>query len=152
MSIPTANTSPIWTAAPTISSVTIAQASTNVNTNAPGAIGTNSFLAFSTGADGAYIQKVRFTFSSTTSAINSAATILQIFLSSVSSGSPTASEAYILASVQAAAQTLNTTTAPYIIEVPLNVGIQASRHILVAQSIAQSANANWQAHVIAGNY
>jgi hypothetical protein len=152
MTVPTANTAPIWSAAPTTGTVAIGQASTNVNTSAPGAIGTNCFLAFSTGTDGAFIQKVRFTFSSTTSAINSVATKLQIYLSTVSSGSPTAAEATLLIDVQAAAQTLNTTTAPYIIEVPLNVGIQASRHILVAQSIAQSANANWNAMVFAGNY
>jgi hypothetical protein len=152
MTVPTANTAPIWSAAPTTGFVAIGQASTNLNTSAPGAIGTNSFLAFSSGTDGAFIQKVRFTFCSTTSAINSAATKLQIYLSTVNTGSPTASQAVVLISVQAAAQTLNTTTAPYIIEVPLNVGIQASRYILVAQSIAQSANSNWNATVFAGNY
>ncbi len=152
MTVPTANTSPIYTAAPDLGTVVIDQASTNVNTSAPGTIGTNSFLAFSTGTDGSFLQKIRFTFSSTTSAINSVATILNIYISTVSSGAPTASQVTLLQGVQAAAQTLNTTTPPYIIEVALNFGIPSGRHILVGQTIAQSANSNWNAIVIAGDY
>ena len=152
MTAPTANTSPIWSAAPDAGKVVIDQASTNINTNTAGTIGTNTFLAFSTGTDGSFIQKIRFVFTSTTGAINSVATILNIYLSTVSSGSPTAAEATLLQGVQAAAQTLNTTTPPYIIEVPLNVGLPTGRHILVGQTVAQSANSNWNAIVFAGDY
>ncbi len=152
MTVPTANITPIWTAASDFGTVAIDQASTNVNTSAPGTIGTNSFLAFSSGTDGSFLQKIRFTFSSTTGAINSVATILNIYISTVSSGAPTAAQASYLQGVQAAAQTLNTTTPPYIIEVPLNFGIPSGRHILVGQTIAQAANSNWNAIVIAGDY
>jgi len=152
MSTPTANTSPIWSAAPDVGRVVIDQASTNVNTNSAGTIGTNTFLAFSTGTDGSFIQKIRFTFTSTTSAINSVATTLNFYISTVSSGSPTAAQATSLQGVQAAAQTLTATTPPYIIEVPLDIGLPTGYHILVGQTIAQSANSNWNAIVFAGDY
>ncbi len=150
--IPTANTRPIYTAAPAFGAVVIDQASTNVNTTAPGTIGTNVFLAFSTGTDGSFFQRIRFSYCSTTSAINSVATLLNVYISTVSSGTPTAAQATLWRSFQAAAQTVTTTTPPYELEVPMNFALPSGHHILVGQSIAQAANSNWKAMVFPGNY
>lgn len=147
-----ANTAPIWTRTPVITPVTITQSSANVNSTAPGTIGTNCFLACSSAADGSFLQKVRFTFVSTTHAINSVGTTLQIYISTINTGATSAANTWLLAEAQAAAQTITTTTSPYVIEVPINMGVQASRYILVAQSIAQNANANWNAIAICGEY
>jgi hypothetical protein len=153
MSVPTANITPIYTAAPNIGRVTIDQASTNVNGNAPGTIGTNVFLLFSAGTDGSFLQRIRFSFSSTTRAINSVATLLNIYVSTVSSGAPTASEATLLRAIAAPAQTgQSVTSAPVIIDEPLNFAIPTGHHILVGQTVAQSADSNWNAILIGGDY
>ena len=148
-----ANTSPIWTLTPNVSHADILTASTNVNTTAPGTVGTNCFLAFTSGIDGSYIQKFRFSFVSTTSVISSVATTLQVYSSTVNTGTTTTANTDLLAIVQAAAQTVSAvTTAPYQIEIPFNFAIPANRFLLVAQSVAQSANSNWQGLAIGGNY
>jgi hypothetical protein len=150
-----ANTSPIWTLTPKIGWAQIPNTYANVNTISPGVIDTGTVLAFSSGVDGSYLQKVRFQFTSTTSIISSVATTLQIYISTVNT--PGASLNVVnttyLAGVQAAAQTLTAvTTAPYVIEVPLNFAIPASRYVLVSQSAAQTTNSAWQATVIGGDY
>ncbi len=152
MTVPTANTSPIWSAVPDFGGVVIGQASTNVNSDTAGTIGTNTFVAFSTGTDGAYLQRIRFYFASTTSAINSVATCFNVYISSVSTGSPTSSEAILYQTFQAAAQTITTTTPPFPLEFALNFPLPTNRHILVGQTVAQSANSNWKALVIASDY
>lgn len=149
-----ANTSPIWTLTPNVGWAQIPNTYANVNTISPGVIDTGTVLAFSAGVDGSYLQKVRFQFTSTTSVISSVATTLQIYLSTVNTAAAlNVINTTYLTGVQAAAQTLTAvTTAPYVIEVPLNFAIPASRYILVSQSAAQSANSAWQATVIGGNY
>jgi len=148
-----ANTSPIWTLTPNVSHADILTTAVNVNTTAPGTIGTNCFLAFTSGVDGSYIQKFRFSFVSTTSVISSVATTLQVYSSTVNTGATTTANTDLLAIVQAAAQTVSAvTTAPYQIEIPFNFAIPANRFLLVAQSVAQSANSNWQGLAIGGNY
>jgi hypothetical protein len=148
-----ANTSPIWTLTPNVSGADITNTVANVNTSAPGTIGTNCFLAFTSGADGSYLQKIRFSFVSTTSVISSVNTTLQVYLSTINTGATTSANTDLIAQVQAAAQNVsNVTTVPYVIEIPFNYAIPANRYILVTQSVAQTTNANWHAVVIGGNY
>lgn len=131
----------------------------NVNTISPGPIDSgvaaSTALAFSSGVDGSYLQKVRFQFTSTNSTTSSVATTLQIYISTVNTPGAALNvvNTTYLAGVQAAAQTLTAvTTAPYVIEVPLNFAIPASRYVLVSQSVAQPGTAAWQATVIGGDY
>lgn len=148
-----ANTSPIWTLTPNVGAVDITNTVANVNTIAPGTIGTNCFLAFSAGADGSYLQKIRFSFVSTTSVISSVATTLQVYLSTINTGATSAANTDLIAQVQAAAQTVSAvTTAPYPIEIPLNFAIPTGRYLLVSQSVAQTTNSNWNAIAFGGNY
>jgi hypothetical protein len=148
-----ANTSPIWTLTPNVSGVDIATSTANVNTTAPGTIGTNCFLAFTSGADGSYLQKIRFSFVSTTGVISSVNTALQVYISTINAGATTSANTDLIAHVQASAQSISfVTNAPYSIEIPFNYAIPANRYILVTQSVAQNTNANWQALVIGGNY
>ena len=76
-----------------------------------------------------------------------------MYSSTVNTGATTTANTDLLAIVQAAAQTVSAvTTAPYQIEIPFNFAIPANRFLLVAQSVAQNANANWQGLAIGGNY
>lgn len=148
-----ANTSPIWTLTPNVSHADILTTAVNVNTTAPGTVGTNCFVAFTSGVNGSYVQKFRFSFVSTTSVISSVATTLQVYSSTVNTGATTTANTDLLAIVQAAAQTVSAvTTAPYQIEIPFSFAIPANRFLLVAQSVAQNTNSNWQGLAIGGDY
>lgn len=148
-----ANTSPIWTLTPNVSGADIATTTANVNTSAPGTIGTNCFLAFTSGADGSYLQRIRFCFVSTTGVISPIATTLQVYLSTINTGATTSANTDLIAQVQAPAQTISAvTTVPFVLDIPLNYAIPAARYILVTQSVAQNTNANWHAIVFGGNY
>jgi hypothetical protein len=153
MPITNLNTAPIFTGTPRVSFVQIGQTSTNVNSQTAGTIGTNSFLAFTPGANGSYLQKVKFQFTSTTNTVSSVATVFKIYLSTLNTGSPTSSDVVLIADIQAPAQTVGTTaTSAYPIEVPLNLPIPSGYYILVGQTVAQNANSAWTVSVFGGDY
>jgi hypothetical protein len=153
MAITTLNTAPIFSGAPEINLIQIPQANTNVHTSGgTSAIGTNIYVAFTSGANGSYVQKMRFQFSSTTSAISSAATVFKIYFSTVNTGTPTTSQASLIADIAAPAQTVTTTTSAYPIEVPLNFAMPANTYLLVGQTIAATANSAWFVTTFGGDY
>jgi hypothetical protein len=147
------NTAPIFTGVPEINLIQIPQSSTNVHTSGGTAsIGSNMYVAFTSGANGSYVQKMRFQFSSTTSAINSAATVFKIYFSTVNTGTPTISQASLIADIAAPAQTITATTSAYPIEVPLNFAMPANTYLLVGQTIAATANGAWFVTTFGGDY
>lgn len=153
MALTTLNTAPIFSGTPRVSNVQITQASTNVNSQTSGTIGTNSFLAFTPGASGSYIQKIRFQFTSTTNTVSSAATVFKVYVSTVNTGTPTVAQVALIADIQAPAQTVaNTATSAYPIEVPLNFALPTGYFILVGQTVAATANSAWVATVFGGDY
>lgn len=151
MPITTLNTAPIFSGVGKVGITTIGQASTNLNSQAP-VIGTNVFVAFSSGSSGSYVQKVRFQYTSTSNAINSVATVFKIYYSTVNTGTPTATQIALIADIQAPAQTVTTSTSAYPIEVPLNFAMPASTYILVGQTIAQTAGSGYSVTVYGGDY
>ena len=154
MALTTLNTAPIFTGTPRVSSVQIPQATATVNSQTGGgAIGTNTFIAFTSGASGSYLQKIRFQYTSTTNVINSVLTAFKVYISTVNTGTPTTSQIALIADVQAPAQTIGAvSTSAYPIDVPLNVAIPANNYILVTQTVAQTANSAWVATVFGGDY
>lgn len=152
MPITTLNTAPIFSGVGKVGITTIGQASTNINSQAP-VIGTNVFVAFSSGSSGSYVQKVRFQYTSTTSAINSVATVFKVYYSTVNTGTPTATQIALIADIQAPAQTgITSAISTYPIEVPLNFAMPASTYILVGQTIAQTAGSGYSVTVYGGDY
>jgi hypothetical protein len=154
MATTTGNTLPLWVGTPRYEAVQIPTTATSVSGQAPGVIGTNCFLVGSiTGTDGGYIQKIRFSFTSTTGAINVAATNINIFLSSINTGTPATTDTFLFSTLQVPAQTISgVTVAPIFYEVPMNIGVQQNRYILVAQTVAATTNSAWVATAILGGY
>jgi hypothetical protein len=150
-----ANFNPIYALTPNVGSVkiTTTAALTRSDGSAANAIGTDQFLAFTAGANGSFIQRVRFQPVASAAAVNSVATTLRVYLSSVNSGTPTATNTSLLGEVAvpiiSAANSIN---AANYYEIPLNIAIPASRYILVSQHIAQTTNQQWQAIVFGGDY
>jgi hypothetical protein len=152
--MPVANTAPIFTLAPRFSGTRITAAVSNSQGN--GTIGTDHFLAFTAGANGSYLQKVRFTLGGATANTASTAAILRVYLSTQSSGAITSSNTWLIQEVTAATQTPNVVTtltgATYPIDVPLNFAIQAGYDILVSVSAVTGANTVWVATTYGGDY
>lgn len=145
------NTAPIFSGVGKVGISTIGPTQTNLNSQTP-VIGTNVFVAFTSGSSGSYVQKVRFQFTSTTNAINSVATLFKIYYSTVNTGTPTVGQIALIGDTQAPAQTVTTTTSAYPIEVPLNFAMPASTYLLVGQTIAQTAGSGWYVTVYGGDY
>ena len=150
-----ANTTPIFSLTPNVSSVKITTTAALVRSDgsAANAIRTDQFLAFTTGANGSFIQRVRFIPVSSAAAVNSVATTLRVFLSSVNTGTPTAANTSLLAEISVPLISVaNSTNAVTYYEIPLNIQVQADRYILVSQHVAQTTNQSWQATVFGGDY
>lgn len=156
-----ANTSPIWSLTPNIGAAKIATTSAVAQSDGA-ATGTSTNLmysVFASGANGSFLQKVRFSTVASTAATNSVATTLRIFKSSVSTtvgtaaGATTASNTMLIAEISvpiiSAGHSINAT--PYY-DVPINLALPASCWILVAQHIAQTTNQSWQAQAFGGDY
>lgn len=150
----TGNTLALYAGKPAWTPVQIGTTAISVNSQAPGTIGTNCFLVGTvSGADGGYLQKIRFTFTSTTGTVSVVATNINIFLSTISSGATSSADTYLYATLQVPAQTISAvTTAPIMYEVPISIPVQTSRHVLVAQTVAANTNSAWVAHLIRGDY
>ncbi|CAB4143682.1 hypothetical protein UFOVP450_198 [uncultured Caudovirales phage] len=150
-----ANFNPIYTLTPNVSSSKITTTSTNARSDgsAAGAIGTDQFVAFTSGPSGSFVQRVRFNPVASAAAVTSVATTLRVFLSSTGSGTPTAANTHLLAEISVPAiSAAALTAATNYYEIPLNVAIPASRFILVSQHVAQTTNQSWQATVFGGDY
>ncbi len=150
-----ANTSPIYSLTPNIGEVKITTTSALVRSDgsAINAIGTDHFLAFSSGVDGSFVQRVRFIPVASAAGVNSVATTLRVFLSAVNTGTPTAANTHLLAEISVPIiSTSNNVSAVTYYEIPLNIAIPANHYILVSQHIAQTTNQSWQAMVFGGNY
>ena len=138
-----ANINPIYSLTPNVGTVKITQSSVLVRSDgsAVNAIGTDQFLAFTSGANGSFIQRVRFNVVASAAAVNSVATTLRVFLSTVNTGTPTAANTNLLTEISVPLiSAANSTAAASYYEIPLNIAVPASRYILVSQHIAQTAN------------
>lgn len=149
-----ANNAPIYTGTPKVSGTRITTA--QANSTGTGTIGTDYFLAFTAGANGSYVQRVRFILGGATANTASTAAVLRVYLSTQSSGSVTSSNTWLIQEVTAASQTPNVittvTTPVFPIDVPLNFAIQSGYTILVGASAVTSANTVWTVTTYGGDY
>ena len=151
-----ANTSPIFTLTANIGKAQIATTNAQVKSDGTSA-GSGADLvykAFTAGANGSYIDRVRFSPGGT-AAVTSVACVLRVYLSTVSAPGATTggTDTWLLGEVSVPAiATASTTVAAGFYEIPLNIAIPASTYLHVGQSIAQTTNQFWQALVFGGDY
>lgn len=148
------NFNPIYTLTPNVGTVKLSTASSLVRSDGSGsAIGTDLFLAFSAGASGSYVQRVRFNSVASVAATAGVATSLRVYLSTLNTGTTNTSNTNMLAEISVpAVSSAHSTNASNYFEVPLNIAIPANRYILVSQHVAQTTNQQWQAMVFGGDY
>jgi hypothetical protein len=145
-----ANTSPIFSETPRVSSVRIT--SNLAASDGTGTVGTSVFLAFTPGVDGSYLQRIRFSLSESTMSTASAAATLRVHIATTNTGTLTTSNCFLYQEINAAAQTPTTTASSYPIDIPLNFAIPSDQYIIVSTSVAPTANTAWVATVIGGDY
>lgn len=147
-----ANTSPIFSVTPNVSGVAPSAACTK--SDGTGTIGTDIFKAFTAGANGAWVSKVRLNPVATAAATTTTATVARIFASSKASSTTIGgTDTFLLAEVALPAVSADHSTAPTNpIEVPLNFALPAGWTILVTNHAAPAANTSWQAVVVGGDY
>lgn len=145
-----ANNLPIFTGTPRTSSVRISAATTA--SDGTGTVGTNMYLAFSPGANGSYLQRVRFSLSESTMSTASAAATLRVGIATTNTGTLTTANYFLYQEINAAAQTPTTTASSYPIDIPLNFAIPSNQYVMVSTSVAANANTAWVATVIGGDY
>lgn len=145
-----ANTAPIFTKAPKVGSVLVTAA--NTSSQGGGTVGTDIFLAFTAGADGSYIDRVRL-IPTGTAATTTTATVGRIFISSIASGSTTSANTWLVGEITLPAIAAdNASAAATLYELPLGIGIQGTYTILVTNHAAPAANTAWRAMVLGGDY
>ena len=156
-----ANTTPIFSLTPNVGQVKLGTTSAQVKSDGTSA-GTGTDLMYSalaSGTNGTFVQRIRFNVVASAAAVNSIATTLRVYLSTVNTsvgsaaGATTSSNTFLLAEISVPIiSASNSTNATNYYEVPLNIAIPTGRWILVSQHIAQTTNQNWQATGIGGDY
>lgn len=148
----TANTSPIFPLTPNVSSAAPTAACTK--SDGTGTIGTDIFKAFTAGAAGSYITKVRFIPTATAAGTATTGTVGRVYLSSKTSGSTTGgSDTFLLGEVALPSQTADATANPiYAPELVINQAIPAGYTILVSTHAAPASSTSIQATVFGGDY
>lgn len=153
-----ANTSPIYGLTPNIGFVNITQTAALTRSDGVGVIsgGTQSlFVAFTAGANGSFVQKVRFLPVASAAGVTTIATTLRVYISTTNTGTTTTSNCFLIGEVSVPGLTTaaaNATAAVNYYELPLNFAISTGEYILVSQHVAQTANQNWLAVVIGSDY
>lgn len=148
-----ANTAPIFGLTPNYGPVNVTAALTKSDGTAS-AIGTDIFKAFTTGAAGSWISKVRFSPGATTANTATTATVGRVYFSTQSSGATTGgTNTWLIAEATLASQTADSSTAATNpIDIPLNLALPTGYYILVSTHHAPAANSLWEAEVFGTDY
>jgi FlaG/FlaF family flagellin (archaellin) len=147
-----ANTSPIFTLTPNIGVATPSAA--NTKSDGTGTIGTDIFKALVAGANGSFVNKVRFSPIATAASTGTTATVGRVFLCSKSSGATTGgTDTWLWGEVTLPALTADQPTVPLNpIELILNIALPSGWAVLITNHAAPAASTGWQALVSGGDY
>jgi FlaG/FlaF family flagellin (archaellin) len=149
-----ANTAPIFTETALLGRAVWLPATTaNVKSDGAGTIGTDILLLVTAGADGSFLNRVRFTPSASVAATATTASIHRLYLSTASSGATTSANTTLIAEYAAPAQTTDqTTVSVQPIDVPLGFYIPTGIQLLWSMHHAAAASTAWHAVAFAGSY
>src|SRR3990167_7676255 len=139
-----ANTNPIFSLTPNVGAVACG-GTANIDSTGIGTIATDSFLVFTAGSNGSWVEKVRFSPSATVAATATTATTLRVFLTTATAAT-TAANTHLVAEVAAGAQTAaHSTNATFYIDVPLGFAIPSGMKVLVTNHVVNAASTGWKA-------
>lgn len=149
-----ANNAPIHPRAPRAPSVQIPVSATALaRTDGVGTVGTDLFLLDTAAADGTYYRHIAIKATATAAATSTTATVIRLFLSSVSSGATTAANTHLIAEIQipaVSAANATGTTPDFIL--PLNMALAAGQTLLVGSSVTPGASVAFKCVAVCGDY
>lgn len=149
-----AGTTPIYTITPNIGRATWTNSTTaNTKNDGTGTIGTDILLAYTAGANGSFISKVRLVPCGSTASTATTATVARVYISSITSSTTTNLNTIRWDEVACPAQTTDqATVGTNVIEIPFGIAIPASYTILFSMHHVAAANTVWECHVVANDY
>jgi len=151
-----ANTQPIYTLTPNVSSILIPTTNAQVKSDGTSAgSGTDLvYKVFTAGANGSFLEVIRFWCVASAAATTSVATTLRAYLSTVASPGATANtDTYLLGEVSVPAQSAShSTNATNYYDIIIAKAIPTGRYVHVSQHVAQTTNQNWIAMAFGGDY
>jgi uncharacterized protein with beta-barrel porin domain len=149
-----AGTTPIFTIVPEIgANIWLPATTANTKSDGVGTIGTDMLLLFTSGADGSFLNKIRFSPSASVAATATTASVIRVYLSTQSSGATTNANTHLIGEIAAPSQTADqTTTATNYLELPLGFAIQTGYSVLFSMHHAAAANTSWKGVCFAGDY
>lgn len=146
-----ANTAPIFGAVPDVSGV--AMTAVNTRSDGDGTIGTNIWKAFTAGANGSWISRIRVVNTATVAATATAATTVRLFVSSQTTGATTSANTFCIGELAMPGITAAATTSATVgQELPCNFAIPASWTILATYHQALNANTGLSVIVFGSDY
>lgn len=149
-----ANTAPIFSEAPFISTAVWLPATTaNTKSDGSGTIGTDMLLLHTPGTDGSFINRVRLMPTASAASTATTSTVARLYLSTISSGTTTPSNTKLIAELAVASVTADTPTvgnSPY--DIVLGFAIPSTQFLLVSMHAAAAASTGWHFVAIGGNY
>ena len=151
-----ANTSPIFTLTPNVGRARITTTYAQVKSDGTSAGSVNDFVVkvFTAGANGSYVDKIRFYTVASAAATTGVATTLRAYLSTIASpGATSTADTFLIGEVSAPAiSSSHSTNATNYYEIILNMAIPTGTYIHVSQHVAQTTNQAWNAICIGGDY
>jgi hypothetical protein len=148
------NTDPIYSKASDVQGSALITTAASVVYDISGTIGTDIYKIFTADAtNGGFVQRIRLKYAGNSTTTSNAA-VMKIWLSTVSSGTPTiGTQAWFLDEIALPATgTLTTTATNAVYDIPLNFALKAGQHLLAKITVSQPANFGWMAVVIGGAY
>jgi hypothetical protein len=151
-----ANTSPIWSLTPNVGRVGIPTTNAQVKSDGTSAgSGTDlMYKVFTAGANGSYLDRVRFSSVANSASTTGVATTLRVYISTVSApGATTNSDTFLLGEVSVPAiSSSHSTNATNYYDCIIECAIPSGCYIHVSQHVAQTTNQRWNAVAFGGDY
>jgi len=147
------NTKPIYSLVPVVAFGTLTGSIGLTRSDGVGTIGTDMFKIFTADAtDGSFVTKIRISPAATTST-SMTASVIRIYISSITSGATTAADTVLYQEVAVAAlAAAHTSNAVNFYEVAFGFPLAPSQTILVSIDDNLAANTRWQFLTFAGDY
>jgi hypothetical protein len=118
-----------------------------------GAIGTDSFLLFTPGANGSYVRYIRFSATATVANTNTTATVGRVFVSTVNTGTTTVTNTDLIGEINLpVVQAASSTVAQSFLDLSIEAVVPNGSYLLVTTHAAPAANTSWFAVVVGGNF
>lgn len=153
-----ANTSPIFGLTPNVGRASIPTTTAQVKSNGTSAgSGTDQmYKVLTAGANGTFVDRVRFLSVASAAAVTGVATTLRVYLSTQStptSGTTGGTDTWLIGEISVPAiVTSHSTNATNFSDVVIGYPIPTGYYIHVSQHVAQTTNQNWEAICLAGDY